>query len=573
MGRFALFPLLLLAALWLIPLDIARAANAQPTLSTPVELSSLGVGELATNLLDTRGQFHLLYTDKGTTRLLYQVVKSSGQSVQVVRKPITLIEQADKISDLTLTFDSQGRLHAGWLEENNGLFAVTHVVVDDPTSSGASAALTPQTLYQSQDTLQALNAGADGQGHVYYTWLDNSNSTPHLSAIQVTAMQPAEAPVALPYQASAVVFPHILVAQDGTLVVILLQADPRGGWDLAVTPYTSAGAPLQASTLVATQLHPGLLNIITDKNRNDFHFDPLAVSLDAQQQVHIAWGAINQLGYAKVMLQPQGQMTVHSTTLSSATSNYQQLCLVSGPTIPSQQAQTNRPVPIWLNWLDDSLGGTGLHPFFVQITAQGTPATAPTPLVGPGILVSSACPQEDTRGGLYITWQQYDKNGNYSLQMATTTIEPQVFWWVTLGLNRDNPIEQCIFIILGSILLGAAFLLADLLAVPVAAGIIKLGARFHLNRLILLIVSLALFLAVNIWVQGFIAEQVQVSSPSLLWGLIGGICALALCAYLWFRRRKYPPETLGTIGQLLMASYIGAVVLAIPLIYVFTRQS
>ena len=216
MRRLALFPLLLLAALWLIPSGAAKAANAQPTLSTPVELSSLGVAELATNLLDTRGQFHLLYTDQKTTTLHYQVVKSSGQSVQVIRKAVTLVGQADKISDLTLTFDSQGRLHAGWLEENNGLFAVTHVVVDDPTNSSASAALTPQMLYQSQDTLLGLNAGADGQGHVYYTWLDNSNGTPHLSTIQVTAMQPAEAPLALPYQASAVVFPHPLGPSSDT---------------------------------------------------------------------------------------------------------------------------------------------------------------------------------------------------------------------------------------------------------------------------------------------------------------------------------------------------------------------
>lgn len=572
MRRLALFPLLLLAALWLIPSGAAKAANAQPTLSTPVELSSLGVAELATNLLDTRGQFHLLYTDQKTTTLHYQVVKSSGQSVQVIRKAVTLVGQADKISDLTLTFDSQGRLHAGWLEENNGLFAVTHVVVDDPTNSSASAALTPQMLYQSQDTLLGLNAGADGQGHVYYTWLDNSNGTPHLSTIQVTAMQPAEAPLALPYQASAVVFPHMLVAQDGTLVMILLQADPNGGWDLTVTPYASTGAPLQAPALVATQLHPGLLNTITDKDKNDFHFDPLAVSLDAQQQAHIVWGAINQLGYADVTLQPQGQVAAHSTTLSQATSNYEQPCLVTGSASPSQQAQASHPAPIWLTWLDDS-GSTTLHPYFAQITTQGTLTTAPTPLVGPGTPVGNACPQEDTRGGLYITWQQYDEGGNYSIQMATTTVAPLIPWWVKAGLNRDNPVEQCIFIILGSILLGAAFLLADLFAVPVAAGIIKLGTRFHLNRLIFLIPSLALFLVVDIWVQGFIAEQVQSSSPSLLWGLIGGICALALCAYLWFRRRKYPPETLGTIGQLLMASYIGAVVLAIPLIYVFTRQS
>lgn len=570
MGRISRFSLLLLAALWLIPFSTANAANAQPTLSTPLELASLGVGELATTVLDTNGQFHLLYTDQRTTKLLYQVVKSSGQSVQVVKKPVTLVEQADKIINITLTFDSQGRLHAGWLEENNGAYAVAHVVVDDPTSAGTKAVLTPQTLYQSADTLQALNAGADGQGHVFYTWLDNSNGSPHLSAVQVTAAQAAEAPVALPYQASIVVFPHLLVAQDGTLVLILLQADPAGGWDLTVTPYASTGTPLQAPIQVATQLHPGLLNTIIDKDKNDFHFDPLAVSLDAQQQAHIAWGAIDQLGYTDIALQPQGQMAAHSTTLSKATSNYLQPCLVSGP---AQQARTNHPAPVWLTWLDDS-GSATLHPYFAQITAQGTLATAPTPLVGPSTAVGNACPQEDARGGLYITWQQYDEGGNYGLQMATTTVAPQIPWWVSsLGLNRDNPIEQCIFIALGSVLLGAAFLLADLFAAPVAAGIIKVGARFHIRRLALLIISLVLFLVVDIWVQGFIASLVQAPSPSLLWGMIGGIGALALITYLWHRRREYPPETMGSIGQLLLASYIGAVVLAIPLIYVLTRQS
>jgi hypothetical protein len=570
MGHLARFSLLLFAALWLIPFTTAKAASAQPTLSTPVELTTLGVAELTTNLLDTRGQFHLLYTEQRTTTLRYQVVKSSGQSVQVVKKPVTLVQQADKISDLTLTFDSQGRLHAGWLEENNGAYAVRHVVVDDPASAGANAALTPQTLYQSADTIQKLGAGADGQGHVFYTWLDNSNGSPHLSAVQVTAMQPAEAPVALPYQASAVVFPHLLVAQDGTLLMVLLQADPAGGWDLTVTPYASTGAPLQAPIQVATQLHPGLLNTITDKDKDDFHFDPLAASLDAQQQAHIVWGAYNQLGYATLTLQPQGQMAAHAAMLSSATQNYVQPCLVSGP---AQQTQTNHPAPVWLTWLDDS-GSATLHPYFAQITAQGTLATAPAPLVGPATPAGNACPQEDTNGGLYITWQQYDEGGNYGLQMATTTVAPQIPWWVsTLGLNRDNPIEQCIFIALGSILLGAAFLLADLLATPVAAGIIKLGGRFHIRRLVLLVLSLLLFLVVDVWVQGFIATLVQAPAPSLLWGIIGGIVALALIAYLWYRRRKYPPETLGAIGQLLIASYTGAVVLAIPLIYVFTRQS
>lgn len=570
MGRISRFSLLLFAALWLIPFATAQAANAQPTLSTPVELTTLGVAELTTNLLDTRGQFHLLYTEQRATTLRYQVVKSSGQSVQVVKKPVTLVQQADKISNLTLTFDSQGRLHAGWLEENNGAYAVRHVVVDDPTSAGANAALVPQTLYQSADTLQALGAGADGQGHVFYTWLANSNGSPHLSAVQVTATQAAAAPVALPYQASAVVFPHLLVTQDGTLVLTLLQADPAGGWDLTVTPYASTGAPLQAPTQVAAQLHPGLLNTITDKDKNDFHFDPLAVSLDAQQHIHIVWGAYNQLGYADITLQPQGQMAAHAATLSGATQNYVQPCLVSGP---AQQTQTNHSTPVWLTWLDDS-GSTTLHPYFAQITAQGALATAPTPLVGPATPVGNVCPQEDTRGGLYITWQQYDEGGNYGLQMATTTAAPQIPWWVSsLGLNRDNPIEQCIFIALGSVLLGAAFLLADLFAAPVAAGIIKVGARLHIRRLALLVVSLVLFLVVNVWVQGFIASLVQAPSPSLLWGMIGGVCALALLAYLWHRRREYPPETLGSIGQLLLASYIGAIVLAIPLIYVLTRQS
>ncbi len=570
MSRISRFSLLLFAALWLIPFATANAANAQPTLSTPVELTSLGVAELTTNLLDTRGQFHLLYTEQRTTTLRYQVVKSNGQSVQVVKKPVTLVQQADKISDLALAFDSQGRLHAGWLEENNGTFAVRHVVVDDPTSGGANAALVPQTLYQSADTLQALGSGADGQGQVFYTWLDNSSGSPHLSAVEVTAMEAPAAPVALSYQASAIVFPHLLVAQDGTLLMTLLQANPNGGWDLTVTPYASTGAPLQAPTVVATQLHPGSLNTITDKDKNDFHFDPLAVSLDTQQQAHIVWGAIDQLGYADVTLQPQGQVAAHSTTLSKSTSNYLQPCLVSSP---AQPTRLNHPAPIWLTWLDDS-GSATLHPYFAQITAQGALATAPTPLVGPATPAGNACPQEDTSGGLYITWQQYDEGGNYGVQMATTTVAPQIPWWVsTLGLNRDNPIEQCIFIALGSVLLGAAFLLADLFAAPVAAGIIKVGARFHIRRLVLLIVSLVLFIIVDIWVQGFIATLAQVPSPSLLWGIIGGVCALALITYLWYRRRKYPPETLGSIGQLLIASYVGAIVLAIPLIYVFTRQS
>ena len=570
MSRISRFSLLLFAALWLLPFATANAANAQPTLSTPVELTSLGVAELTTNRLDTRGQFHILYTEQRTTTLRYQVVKSTGQSVQVVKKPITVVEQADKISDLTLTFDSQGRLHAGWLEENNGAFAVRHVVVDDPTNSGGSAALAPQTLYQSANTLQALGAGSDGQGHVFYTWLDNSNGSPHLSAIQVIATQAAVAPVALAYQASAVVFPRLLVAQDGTLLMVLLQADPAGGWDLTVTPYAPTGAPLQAPALIATQLHPGLLNTITDKDKNDFHFDPLAASLDTQQRAHIVWGAIDQLGYAEVTLQPQGQVAAHATTLSQATSNYLQPCLVSGP---AQQTQTNHPAPVWLTWLDDT-GSATLHPYFAQITAQGALATAPTPLVGPATPAGNACPQEDTSGGLYITWQQYDEGGNYGLQMATTTIAPQIPWWVsTLGLNRDNPIEQCIFIALGSVLLGAAFLLADLFAAPIAAVIIRVGARLHIRRLALLVISLVLFLVVDVWVQGFIASLVQVPSPSLLWGIIGGIGALALLAYLWYRRRKYPPETLGSIGQLLLASYVGAIVLAVPLIYVFTHQS
>lgn len=576
LGIVALLPLLLLATLNLIPLGTASAASGQLSFSNSIELTTLAPAGLSKVLLDTQGHFHLLYTttSQQNINLRYQVVSSDSRSVSVLHRPITLASQADTITSPTLVLDSQGRLHAAWIETHNGTFIIRHALLEDPTAQGAISAPNIITLYQSSTSITSLSAGADAQGNTFYTWLDTDSGTSQLAMAELHAVQSPGQRIQLTRLTTDLTFPHLIVYPDSTLAVVFLQRSPQGGWDLLIAPFDTIGKSLHDPTVVAKQVHPGPRNQ-TGQDPSIFRFDPLGAALDTQSILHIAWGAILQLGYTAARLQPDHSFAVLPTLLSQNTYDYQQLCFSTGPNIRPQSTPASKASSLWLSWLDDSqsTAATALFPYIAQIGANETLLGAPTAVVGQDVSAAAPCPQQDTHGGLYLTWQQFDDNGNYALMMKTTTIPPSNPFWVQLGLNRNQPIQQVIFILLGSSLLAAFGMLTNFLAVPLALIVLQLGKRFHFPRLVSLLLSLALLLAVDIGFQFFMAANFQIARPPYAWAIIGGIVALGVVLFQWYRSRRYPPEVFGTLGQLLLSSYVGATILSIPLLYVFTHSS
>ena len=548
----------------------ARAAGSQVALSTPLALTSLGLKGTPDVLLDNQDYFHLLYeTDapQNQVDLEYKVVKSTGQSIQQIGKTITLARAADSIDSAVLVVDSRSRLHAAWIEIRNGAFLVRDALVENPTSSAGTSIDTPTTLYQSSNSTHDLTGGADSSGNVFYGWLDRSTGTPNLDTIEIHDDQSAGQPLPLTLETDQLDFPHLIVYPNDTLVGVMLHQEPQGAWDLTISPFDATGKSLHAPIVVIPNLHPGPSNQ-AGKDTNTFHTDPMAVALDAQQHLHIAWGQVLQLGYTDALMQPDHSFTFQLKTLSSAAYDNQNLCLNAGPAYPTSTPPTAAP-PLWIGWLDTSQQPT-LHPYIDQISDQGTLKNTPTSLVDSGTLAATPCVQQGAHGSLYVTWAQYNDNGNYVLEMATNTVAAQSPFWVKLGLNRNDPIQQVLFIFLGSILLGALGMLPNLLATPVAAVVVRFGTRLHIHRLALLLVGLAVFVAVDIWFQGFMADNFGEPSPSIVWSIVGAVLSLGLIIYLWYRSRRYPPETMGAVGQLLLASFAAAIVISIPLIYIFT---
>jgi hypothetical protein len=193
------------------------------------------------------------------------------------------------------------------------------------------------------------------------------------------------------------------------------------------------------------------------------------------------------------------------------------------------------------------------------------------PLVDTVTIATDPCVQQDSQKGLYITWQQFDdKSGTYGLMMATTTVAPQSPWWSKLGLSLNHPIEQLLFLVFGSPLVAIFIVFGNVLASPVAALIVRLGKWLRLPRLLTLLIALIPMIALSLYFLNFISLvlNVEVPQPRVL---IGCATAVGVTLYLWYRSRRFPPETLGTIGHLLIASYLSAILLAAPLIYLTTR--
>lgn len=552
--------------------SIAQAAGGQVALSTPLALTSLALKGTPSVLLDNQGYFHLLYqvnAPQNQINLEYKVVKSNGASVQQIGKTITLAHAADSIDSAVLVVDSRSRLHAAWIEAKNDALLVRDALVENPSNSGGNGVGIPTTLYQSDNTLHDISGGADSAGNVFYGWLDTSSGSPVMETIEIHNDQSVGQPFQVTPQTDQIDFPHLIVYPDGTLAGVLLHQSPQGTWDVTIYPFDASGKSLHAPIVVAPSLHPGPFNQVS-KDTNTFHTDPMAVTLDAQQHLHIAWGAVLQLGYTDAVMQPDHSFVFQPKTLDSAAYDYQNLCLSAGP-VYSSPATAAAPSPLWIGWLDDSQQPT-LHPYIAQISDQSTLKNTPTSLVDQITNAAAPCVQQNTQSGLYVTWTQYDDNGNYVLEMATTTVAAQSPFWVKLGLNRNDPIQQVLFIILGSILLGALGLLPNLLATPVAAVVVRLGTRLHIHRLALLVVGLGVFVAIDIWFQSFMAGNFSEPNPPIVWAIAAVAVALGLTVYLWYRSRKYPPETMGAIGQLFLASYAAAIVISIPLIYIFTQH-
>ncbi len=574
LGSFlCLLPMMVLS---LLPIQAAKAAAASPPeLSTPAELTVLAPLGLAESLLDSQNHFHLLYTittphspNPNLVDLVYSVVSSDAHPAQLV-KPVTLAHALDGLFSPSLLLDSKGRFHAAWIERSNGVFTIRHAVVEDPSTHLSASSIGPETLFQTSTFAEALSGGADASGNVFYTWLDLESGTQTLRGIVLQNPQASSKPFALLQPGVEVAFPHLVVYPDGTLAVVMQQRNPKAGWDIVIISYDAAAHPLHDPVFVAQGVFPSNQNQKGTGNstlRNDFRFDPLAVALDARQRLHIAWGVVNKLNYTDAVMQANHGFALRPVTLLGRTDNYMQLCLSAGPNTPPGQARPTISDTTWIGWIDDS-ENIPMMPYIDQITTQETLAGNPTRLVPLTQRATNPCVQEDTHGNIYATWQQYDDTNQYGLFMATTTRPPEATFWTKVGLSAKTPIQQLIFIVLGSMLLGAFVTVADILTVPVIAGLIKLGQLFHVHRLALLLVGLIPTLVLNIYIQKYLAANFATPTPSFLWPVAGSIAAVGLLLYLWFRSRQTPVEFLGTVGRVLLASYVAASILCIPIIY------
>lgn len=572
----ALLLIVLMAAGSFLGAPSTATSGSGPALSTPVALTTLDQGVVATDLRDSQGHFHLLYistTAQHTFTLMYEAVSVSGQDAQVLTQPVTLTAPVDTISQPTLLLDSQDRVHATWIEVSNGIISVRHALVATPTNQSLS--ITPDTLYSFNGAVTALSAGADAQGDTFYAWLDNASGTLNLRFSELDASLTAHAPIQVTHQSDMLAFEHLAVYPDGTLAALILhQPDIQTPADLSLYPFDATGKSLHAPTLVASHLVPEPLNIAggatAGREPDVFQNDPLAAKLDAQGTLHIAWAAGLGLGYARATLNPDDSFAVQGNpTLDQMALDFQQLCLnVGPPTLPGQATAGSAP-EVWLSWIDDHLGDGGLHPYIAQVSPKGTLTGTPTPLVDQVTAATDPCVQQDSNEGLYVTWQQFNGD-SYELVMATTTVAPSNTWWAALGLSLNHPIEQLIFIVFGSPVVGLLLLLITLLSIPVVALVIRLGKWLHVPRLVVLLIALIPLLYLSIFAQGFLAINFNATVP-LIRTLIGCAVIVAMTLYLWYRSRRYPPETMGTIGQLLVAVYLGAIVLAAPIIYLATR--
>jgi hypothetical protein len=566
--------LLITTVLSFLPIQAAHAARAsQPQLSSPAELTTLAPLGIADSLLDSQDHFHLLYTittphnpNPNLVDLVYAVISSDPHPVQLV-KPVTLAHALDGVLSPNLLLDSQGRFHASWIERSNGVFTIRHAVVEDPNTHLSASSIVPETLFQTSSFAEALSGGADASSHVFYVWLDGDSGKQALRAMTLQNNQPGK-PFVLLQPSIEVAFPHLVVYPDGTLAVVMQQRNPKAGWDITLTPFDAAAHPLHDPIFVAQGAFPSNQNQKGTGNsplRNDFRFDPLAVALDTTQTLHIAWGVVNKLNYADAVMQPDHGFALQPTTLLGITDNYMQLCLSAGPNIPPGQTGS-ATTTTWIGWIDDS-ENFPMMPYIDQITNQETLAGNPTRLVPLTATAINPCVQEDTQGKIYAIWQQYDDNNQYGLFMATTARPPDSSLWTKLGLSAKAPIQQLIFIVLGSMLLGAFVTVADILAVPVIAGLVKLGQGLRVPRLVLLLVGLVPLLVLNAYIQKYLAANFATPAPSYLWLIVGSSVAVGMLLYLWFRSRNIPLEFLGTLGRVFLASYVATIILCIPIIY------
>ncbi len=547
-------------------------------ISTPVELTALKDGGISTNLRDSQGDFHLLYITGAAglqLNLMYEKVSVSGQSVTILVQPVALATQVDQILSPTLLLDSKGDVDAAWIEVNNGVTRVRQALVASAAHQAGDVSLVPQTLYSTEGAARSLTAGADEKGDTFYAWMDNTGGPLNLRFSEVDSQQVAHAPIQVTHAADALAFAHLAVYPDGTLVAAMLHQLPQKSWELNLYPFDATGKLLHDPTQVVSDLLPAPLNVAggttAGQEPTDFQNDPLAVVLDAQRTLHLAWTSVLGLGYASALLRADGSFAVQASALEHAAPDYEQLCLNAGPPTPPGQAAPAGAAQVWIGWIDDRLGGGSLYPFIAQVSQQGKLMGAPMALVDNVTNATDPCVQQDSQKGLYVTWQQFQDNGTYGLVMATTTVAPENPWWSRLGLNLNHPITQLLFLVFGSPLLALFIVISNVLAAPVAALVLWLGHRLRIPRLLVLLIALIPMVALSLYFVNFIGSvflSVEVPQPRLL---IGCATAVGATVYLWYRSRRFPPETMGAIGQLLLASYMGAVILAAPLIYLTTR--
>jgi hypothetical protein len=483
--------------------------------------------------------------------LNYEVVPL-GSTVAQMRR--VLVPLASQISDLQLVYDSTGALHCAWIAITNNGFIAQQLTVSDPHASVV-------TLYQSSGVIESLSAGADARGRVFFSWLDQRSGIENVAYVALQGSRLLGPSQQITHVNDALFAPQLAVYPDGTMAVTVLHLPGYTGlWQLEVRFFTSDGTPVGPPLIVAQQLRPSLANVT---QQIEFQQNPLAVQLDGQQRLHIVWATLLDLGEATVVRISHGGKLLNRQTLAADSLYYLSPCLSTRLASPGN----NAVVPTWITWAD---AANGSQIFLGRINEQGKLDLGPQQLVLGLKDAFEPCVGQNSHGTLYTLWQQYDSRNGYGLFIQIQNRPHSEPFWVSLGLNRDDPFTQIIFILLGSFfaaLFPAAF---SALGVPVGLILARISQRLHAPRVIALLVGFVPVWLANAYVASALNYHYAGSLPlaALPVGFIVGVLGVLL---LYRRRPIAMKETLPAVGALIAGSYLAAIITSLPMLYVMTH--
>jgi hypothetical protein len=549
--------LALLGLLWALSGLLTQAVAASPAIKwgNAVELAQTELGAPYAQVLDAQGNLHLAYITPASGNneaLRYASYTLAGKPVGASR---TLVASASQIDDPQLVYDSTGALRCAWIVVTNNGFAV-----QEATVSAAPAPVV--TLYQSTGAIEGLSAGADAQGRVFLTWLDQRSGVENVAYEALRGDKPLGPSRQITFVSDTLFAPQLAVYPDGTMAVTMLHLPTVGLWQLEVQYFAPNGAAEGAPLVLARNLRPSLANVTQSI---EFLHNPLAVQLDGQQRLHVVWAMLLDLGEATVARSGTGGKVLNQQTLATSSLNYVSPCLSTR--LAGTSRASGKAAPVWVAWADATAGSQA---FLSRISDQGTLAMAPQPLV-PGLKDSFApCVGQDSHGTLYTIWQQYDNQNNYGFFIQVQNQPHSEPFWVALGLNRDDPVTQIFFILLGAFIGAAIPAAASTFAVPVGLIVARIGQWLHAPRVLALLVAFVPVWVLNMYVARWLGDNYGNGLPLVVFpvAFVFGVMGVLV---LYRQRPIAMKEALPAVGALLFGSYVAAIIALFPTAYVITH--